>query len=420
MKRNLVIPAFSAVTLAFCISAVSCQKPIKKDVVEPLQDEPALPAQSYDYEKKHGVNSEMATLGRVLFYDKNLSGNNAVSCGSCHKQENAFADNVRFSRGFDGRELKRNSPSIQGIRGFKSKFNFLFNNGVNTQTQLETKPTADNQEPVLLFWDGRQSSAMNMVLNPVLNHNEMNMPDFATLEAKLKTVKYYPDLFKAAYGDENITRDRIAFAMQAFMACLNTSDGSSANTLQFTSSSMPNSITNATANLTPLEKEGHQLFHVKYNCAKCHDPSNTGGYNGGSVPSNNVNQQNVFFNNGTPTPVFFNIGLDARVQDRGLAAVTGNPKDAGLFKIPTLKNISVTAPYMHDGRYATLNDVIDHYSQNIQNSENLSPFLRNIDGTPRKMNVLPNEKIALVAFLKTLKDDDFLTSPMYSDPFKKN
>ncbi len=419
MKRNLVIPAFSAVTFALCIGATSCQKPIKKDVVEPLQEQPTLPDQTFDYEKKHGVNSDLATLGRVLFYDKNLSGNNAVSCGSCHKQENAFADNVRFSRGFDGRELKRNSPSIQGIRGFGSKLQFTFQNGSNTQVQTETKPTANNQVPVLLFWDGRQSSAMNMVLNPVLNHNEMNMPDFATLESKLTSVNYYSELFKKAYGDGNITRDRIAFAIQSFMACLNTDNTGNTSVMPFTNGAGPSAINNPTANLTPLEKEGHNLFHVKYNCAKCHDPSNTGGYNGGSVPSNNVSQ-NVFFNNGTPTPVFFNIGLDAQVNDRGLAAVTGNPKDAGLFKIPTLKNISVTAPYMHDGRYATLNDVVDHYSQNIQNTENLSPFLRNLDGTPRKMNVLPNEKIALVAFLKTLKDDDFLTSPMYSDPFKKN
>src|SRR6202008_4294078 len=99
---------------------------------ESLNETPTLPEMPYDYASKHGVSSSLATLGRVLFYDRNLSVNNEVSCGSCHKQEFAFADNVRFNKGFNGIDLKRNSPSIQGIRGFGP--NFFFSNGGFTQT----------------------------------------------------------------------------------------------------------------------------------------------------------------------------------------------------------------------------------------------------------------------------------------------
>ena len=135
-------------------------------IVEEELTEPALPETPYNYAKKHGVNSQLATLGRVLFFDKKLSQNNTTSCGSCHKQEFAFADNVQFNRGFDGQFLNRNSTSIQGLFGFKTPI-------VDTVNGLF--PTKDNQEELLLFWDGRQRNMADMVLNPVLNHKEMNM-----------------------------------------------------------------------------------------------------------------------------------------------------------------------------------------------------------------------------------------------------
>ncbi|HQQ93557.1 MAG TPA: cytochrome c peroxidase [Bacteroidia bacterium] len=358
-----------------------------------VSGEPNLPESTYLYFEKHGVNSDMATLGRVLFYDKKLSVNNAVSCGSCHKQEFAFADNVALNKGWDGQSLKRNSPSIQGIKGFFDRDSFLVINGNWVFLPAAGIPRASNQVPSRLFWDARQNNVADMVLNPVLNHREMNMPDFESLVKKLEGTRYYPALFTKVYGDKMISKERIAFALEAFLACLNTVKGNK----------LTSDFSGGTPLSDPLAEQGRILFHNKYNCAKCHDPSNSGDYGG-----NTFNAQ----------VGLFNIGLDEVYSDRGVGAVSGNPKEDGVFKVPTLKNISVTAPYMHDGRFKDLGEVLDHYSHNIKNNQNLSPLFRNLDGTPRKLNISAAEKIALITFLNTLKDPDFLSNEMYADPFK--
>jgi cytochrome c peroxidase len=406
MKKFNLILAACFIVLCTSIAFISCRKPVPLEVSEPNQDKPDLPATPYGYYEKNGVNDHYATLGRVLFYDKNLSVNNAVSCGSCHKQEFAFANNVRFDKGYNGVNLTRNSPSIQGIQGFQFLNPRLFNNGGFFGNGISSNgiPDKENQLQVLLFWDGRQNSVADMVMNPVLNHNEMNIPDFETLINKLQSTEYYPPLFKNAYGDEAITKERIAFAMEAFISCLNPPEPTIGRfmTIQTHENGVFVSVLPNDSNLTPLEKEGQRLFHEKYNCALCHDPSQGGGYGAATSPSQ-----------------MFNIGLDEVYPDGGLGRITGKPGDQGLFKVPTLKNIAVTAPYMHDGRFSNLGEVIDHYSHGIKANKNLSPKFLNIDGTPKKLNILPSEKQALIAFLTTLKDEDFLTSPMYSDPFKK-
>lgn len=407
MKKSAVI-LFSLTIVVFAIVLYSCKKESYSYGQTPLDEykEPVLPTQTYNYAGKHGVNSDLATLGRVLFYDKKLSGNKTVSCGSCHKQEFAFADNAKFSRGADGRELSRNSPSIQGLKGFKVDVIDTINGSF---------PNRTNQEEILLFWDGRQHSMADMVLNPVVNHKEMNMPDFATLVQNLKATTYYVDLFKKAYGNEEITQEKIAFALQGFLACLNTTKNNSSATNSITSSSTQD------ANLTDLEKAGKKLFHEKYNCAKCHDPLApvattvfvpNGGYQGGSTPV-------VTTPTGEKITFMFNIGLDQTPKDQGLGAITNIGGDKGVFKVPTLQNVAVTAPYMHDGRFSTLEAVVEHYSHGINDTRTLAPFFRNLDGTVKTLNISTIERDAIVAFLKTLKNEDFLTSPMYSDPFKK-
>jgi cytochrome c peroxidase len=410
--KKVKLSILTAIALIILVNLVfiSCKKN-KPEAAEALQQPPTLPTVAYSYSSKHGVNDHLATLGRVLFYDKNLSVNNAISCGSCHKQESAFADNVRFNKGFSGLDLKRNSPSIQGISGFIRPLGL---NGIDGGL-VPTIPNQDNQLKVLLFWDGRQNSVADMVLNPVLNHNEMSLPDFTTLINKLQTVSYYPALFKNAYGDESITKERIAFAIEGFIACLNTPSTVAAPSNNFIDNIGMGNFGNGNeapfvsdpfgVSQTPpqtLEEEGRFLFHNKYNCAKCHDPSNTGSY--GTVTS--------------PT-LMFNIGLDQVYADNGLGAITGKEGDKGLFKVPTLKNISLTAPYMHDGRFSNLDQVLEHYSHNIQPNRNLSSLFLNQDGTPKRLSINAAEKNAIIAFLNTLKDDDFLHSPMYSDPFQK-
>jgi cytochrome c peroxidase len=385
MKKQTVFLAI----LGFVLGLVSCKKFLSKEFANQnsILATPILPDVPFDYEGKHAVNNEMATLGRVLFFDNKLSVNNAVSCGSCHLQELAFASNKRFDKGFDGQELKRNTPSIQGLKGFHN-----FNK--------DMKPSMSNQLKGLFFWDGRQDNLVDMVLNPVLNHKEMNIPDFETLEKKLAAIDYYPPLFEKAYGNSKINRQGIAMALVSFIHCLdpkpNTSDPLSSNIDNF----LPFANID-TVGFTAEEKYGRFLFHTQYNCATCHDPSHTGGY-GGEVSGR---------------PLMFNIGLDAVYTDQGLGAVSGRESDKGVFKVPTLLNIALTAPYMHDGRFQTLDEVLDHYSHNIQANPQLSSEFVATGGGAKKLNISLAQKKALIAFLNKLTTPDFISNPMYANPF---
>lgn len=307
-----------------------------------------------------------AVLGRVLFYDKQLSLNNAVACASCHKQEFAFSDNVAASRGFEGRMTGRNSMAIQN-----------FTNGT-AGNMLGTFTTG------FLFWDGRETSLTSLVSRPVLNHVEMGMDDVNELPGKLGQLGYYQPLFRDAYGDENITMERIAEAMAFFMSSI------------FSHQSRFDNYLKAKEELTATELYGLQLFNQKYNCASCHRIVE-GAY---------------------PAGEFANIGLDAQSKDRGAAAIGAFSFPEGSFKAPNLRNVARTGPYMHDGRFNTLEDVIKHYSAGIQNNPALDDRLKDEYGRPMSMNISDNEKQALVAFLNTLTDYAMLTEPKYSNPFK--
>jgi cytochrome c peroxidase len=391
--NNLIL---RIVAIFVLFGLISCKKVEPQPLTEELNT-PVLPETPYDYVSKHNVNSAAATLGRVLFFDKKLSANNFVSCGSCHKQEFAFADNVQFSKGFNGIELNRNSPSIQGIRGFS----------VDLSSSL---PNENNQVNSTLFWDGRQKNVADMVLNPVLNHKEMDMGDFNTLIEKLQKTSYYPELFKKAFGSEKITKQNMAYALQSFIACLNTKTTSITFNQNSGGGFNPSSGFSNNPNdslLTPLEKTGKSLFHNKYNCAKCHDPITQQPSSYGAPPISNQ----------SPPALMFNIGLDEVTVDKGLGALTGRAGDDGLFKVPTLKNISLTAPYMHDGRFNNLSEVLDHYSHGIKANPNVAPLFKDVNGNLKPLNISNVEKTAIIAFLNTLKDNDFLTSPMYSNPF---
>jgi cytochrome c peroxidase len=296
------------------------------------------------------------TLGRVLFYDTHLSVNNSISCGSCHHQEFGFADNSSLSRGFENRLTTRNSISITDID---------FNSGSTA-----------------LFWDGRDDNLTNMVLMPVLNHVEMGMSDHDGIVERISVIPYYAQLFEKTFGTSEVTKNKIGTALALFIS--NIRSGNSAfDLLQFNA----------------LEQEGLRLFIVKYQCNSCHKLTQ-GGYGG------------------TDTTLFKNIGLDVNYIDNGRGNVTHNPADNGKFKVPNLHNVGLSAPYMHDGRFATLNEVLDHYSHGIKNHPNLDPLLRNGSGQPAELTITDSEKEALIAFLNTLTDITMITSKNLSDPFQ--
>jgi cytochrome c peroxidase len=329
-----------------------------------------LPDSPYNYSKVFGSNSftnHQATLGRVLFYDRHLSINNSVSCGSCHKQALAFSDNVAFSSGFENRKTGRNTPPIQNL-GF-SGFGPIGGKGRGS-----------------LFWDGRETDIEKLIARPIANHVEMGMSDLSALEEKLKDLPYYKDLFRNAYGTEEITIDRVSRAVASFCSAI-----MSINTRFDQQQQTGGSALNA------LELEGQNLFMNKYDCSGCHNEQVNGYFSGR----------------------FMNIGLDAPYSDNGLGTITGSASDNGKFKVPNLRNVALTAPYMHDGRFNTLDDVLEHYSHGIKADANLDTLLK-APGTsaPLRMNISAHEKVAIIAFLHTLTDMNMITDPAYSDPFK--
>ena len=374
MKKIIVISL-----LILSISYLSCKKDTYPSGGGTVYLD--LPSTPYTYYSKT-IDSfnKVATLGRVLFYEGKLSVNNAVSCGSCHKQEFAFADNVALSKGFEDRLTKRNSPPIQNLLGFGFKGTPSFFANTN------------------LFWDGRENNIQSLIVRPISNHVEMGMEDLTQLPLKLATVSYYAQLFTNAYGSSEITTDKISNAIATFISSISATNSRFDQAMfQTDSAGFLISRTNMSV-LTQQEQIGYSLFMTKYNCGNCH---------------------HIITNSYNDSETFIDAGLDASYTDLGRGTITQNSADNGKFKVPSLHNVALTAPYMHDGRFATLEEVIDHYSTGLQSSPNLSVFLTDSSKhNARQMNISSTEKEALVAFLKTFTDYSMITDPKYSNPFK--
>lgn len=305
------------------------------------------------------VTNEGATLGRVLFYDPKLSINNSVSCAGCHRQEAAFSDPAQFSTGFGGKITPRNSMAI---------VNSALNNN--------------------LFWDSRVPSVSQLVLEPVQNHIEMGMESIETLEKKLTGVSYYPDLFAQAFGDPAVSGERIADALAQFVC-----------SMVSVNSKFDKGIHQNFSNFTELEKLGMALFNSeRTQCSGCHSGGN---FAAADFPGGEYGEPGV---QGTAS-----IGLDLSPADPGL--------NSGKFRIPSLRNVFLTAPYMHDGRFQTLEEVIEHYNAGIQAHPGLDAKLKDERGLPRRMNLNALEKKAIIAFLHTLTDQSLTREEKFSDPF---
>ena len=244
-----------------------------------------------------------------------------------------------------------------------------FSKGVAGETGRNSMPIINVGWMKTLFWDGRAISVEDQALQPIQDEIEMG----ETLEnvvLKLKRHPAYPSLFEAAFQTNTITPELIAKAIAQYERTL------------ISVNSKYDQFRAGTATLTPEEELGMNLFfNERGDCFHCHGPS-------------------LFTNNR-----YHNNGLDEFPEDLGLAAITGHPFDAGKFKTPTLRNIEYTAPYMHDGRFQTLEEVIDFYDAGTQLSETIDPLI----GRRRQINLTADEKAALVAFLKTLSDPEFLT-----------
>lgn len=308
------------------------------------------------------TTEEGVELGRFLFYDKRLSRDNTISCACCHKQEGAFADPGRqFSLGVDGQESLLNSMAIINMI-WQSHF----------------------------FWNGRSHSLEHQAFFPVVDPLEMDNT-WDDVVQKISAVDFYPAMFKAAYGDENVTQDRIIKAISQFQRTLISSNS------KYDKAKLR---TPPQATFTPLEEHGFFLFELseKGDCFHCHGAT----FSGQTFAAFGAVQ---FSNNGIDGPGEMNPG---RYE------VTGDPSDFGKFKIPTLRNVALTGPYMHDGRFATLREVIEHYNSGGKMSATIDVNMKHVGVG---LNLTEYDKQALEAFLETLTDADFVTNPAFSDPF---
>ena len=366
---------------------------------DPVSEVLDLPATPYDYANlvlpahfdtpfvddqdntpaDNGITNEGATLGRVLFYDKALSANDTVACASCHQQAHAFTDPAKLSLGFEGGETGRNSMSVIDARYYR---------------------------PGRFFWDERAATLEDQVLLPIQNEVEMGLT-LDELALKVQAKDYYAPLFEEAFGDPAITSERISRALAQFARSIVSYRSRFDEGL-----SAAGDIGAPFGNFTQQENQGKSLFLGPAGCAPCH--LNSGPPQPPGPPVN----QAIFFVNGPA-----NNGLDAgpSADDNGVGDETGNPADNGKFKSPSLRNVAVTGPYMHDGRFATLTDVVNFYNSGVQAHPRLDPRLA-LPGTnppvPRKLNLTQNETAAIVAFLGTLTDAPLLGDVKYSDPFK--
>ncbi|WP_284721516.1 cytochrome-c peroxidase [Polyangium sorediatum] len=325
------------------------------------------------------ITNDGATLGRVLFYDTALSKNGAVACASCHKQKDAFSDTARLSLGFEGGETGRNSMSVVDAR--------FYRNG-------------------RFFWDERAATLEDQVLRPIQDPVEMGLT-LDELVTNVSAQTYYPKLFEQAFGDPTITSDRISRALAQFVRSIVSYRSRFDEGIEAVGGDIQANF----PTFTPEENAGKALFlGPAGGCAACHLDE--------GPPHPPPRRNNAFFYIAIPT----NNGLDATTDgdDNGLGEITGNPQDNGRFKSPSLRNVALTGPYMHDGRFETLDQVVEHYNAGVKPHPNLDPRLR-IQGStePRKLNLTPDQKASLVAFLKTLTDEKLLADPMYADPFEK-
>lgn len=309
------------------------------------------------------VTDAGATLGRVLFFERRLSRNDSLSCANCHVQSLAFGDTAQFSLGFE----RAGRTTTHAMRLANARFN----------------------ESGEYFWDRRAPSLSAQVIEPIQNAVEMGFDashgGLAAAIAKVNAVPFYARLFTLAFGDAAVTQDRVQRALAQYVRSIVSvrsrwdvavaASGGGAPFLQ----PMPG--------FTAAESRGQQLFFLPpqqngLGCAGCH-----------VAPS---------------------FSLEANSRSNGLDA-----GETRIFRSPSLKTVGMGNRYMHDGRFATLEEVVEFYDSAVQAGPALDPRLANPNGTPRRLNLSAADKAALAAFLRTLRDSSITTDPRFSDPFRR-
>jgi cytochrome c peroxidase len=318
---------------------------------------PAMPTNA-----NNPVTVEGAELGRYLFYDPILSDDSTMSCGSCHKQEYAFSDAPNpFSKGKNGKLTTRNTMPL---------FNLAWCNEY--------------------FWDGRATSLENQVFEPVRSHDEMNL-SWVAAEARINSSEFYHKKFRLAFGETKIDSVMISKAIAQFLRTL------------ISHTSRYDSLQMGLITFTKDEADGFVLVSdmTKGDCLHCHTSDADG-----------LGTTNKFSNN----------GLDAftdvhQCKDIGRGKITGATRDYGHFRIPSFRNLFLTAPYMHDGRFKTVEEVLNFYNDSVKMNATIDSKM----GTAPHggAHLTAEEKRKVIAFLKTMTDYSFAKNPDFSNPYKR-
>jgi cytochrome c peroxidase len=308
------------------------------------------------------LTEQKVLLGRMLFHETMLSKDGSQACASCHLQADGFSDSNRFSVG------------VEGLRGNRQAMP-VFNMAWHTNE---------------FFWDGRATLLRDQALMPIQDPLEMN----ETLEnviTKLSGSKMYRDQFVRAYDDEEITEEKMGLALEQFMLSI------------VSNQSKYDRYLAGEVALSDSEERGRVLFEMEYNpffpefsgadCTHCHGGKNF--------------ENDQYMNNGLDT--------DAAFTDLGRENVTQSASDRAKFKVPSLRNVGITAPYMHDGRFQTLEQVVNHYNQGIRSSSTVDPTVENTRESG--LFLTPQDKTDLVNFLHTLTDEVMMNEPAYQSPF---
>ncbi|MCA9050314.1 MAG: hypothetical protein KDA89_16375 [Planctomycetaceae bacterium] len=371
--------------------------PHRYESVAPLPPHVQTFAAGYDNTPPDNpITNAGAALGRVLFYDRSLSVNGTISCASCHQQGKAFTDGRATSLGFNGQLGTRNSMSLVNLRYYRSG---------------------------RMFWDERAATLEDQVLRPIEDPTEMGHR-LQNLIPQLQADPLYPPLFCAAFGDDRVTTERTAKALAQFVRSI----------VSFTSPydkgrAAVDSVYDDFPNFTAQQNLGKRMFLTRGGCAICHlapeeffthSPRQTPVAATDSVTSPLTpafdavlpgRQSAFFFVEG---PAVNGIDGDPAVSDPGVGRSSGKDQDHGAFKVSSLRNVEVTGPYMHDGRFTTIDRVLEHYNWSVRPHPNLDPRLQD---AVKGIALPEREKTALTEFLHTLTDHNLLTNPIYSDPF---
>ena len=290
---------------------------------------------------------EKIELGRYLFYDARLSVDETIACASCHRQEHAFSDTLPVSFGVEGRTGTRNAPSLANI-GYSRH----------------------------LLWEGGVPTLEQQAIVPIIHPDEMNM-NTDSLVVRLRGIPFYQNLFEKAWGGgaEGVTFDRVTRSIAAFQ-----------RTLLSGNSRFDQYNRGDSSALNQQEKRGRELFFGETgDCFHCHISYNL--------------SDDLFHNNGL-----------AATADEGRFSITGRPTDKGSFRTPTLRNIALTGPYMHDGRFTSLKEVVDFYNRGGDGHVWADPLVRPLELTEQDVE-------DLIAFLGALTDEEFITDTTLSNPW---